>query len=110
MASLLVSPLKTGLNQVGRVLNLTGFGTAWTSTNPTFTMTGGPSGSSITGQSILNDTTATITITTGSVAGVATITDPSTTATFNIRLTSVANLPIPGFGQGDDWKRRRSLY
>jgi hypothetical protein len=81
----------------GNVITLTGVGTSWTSTNPTFTLAATGYGVSITGQAIISDTSVTITVNAGSV-GVITITDPSTGDTCTL---SAATL---NYGMiGDSW-------
>ncbi len=61
--------------QTGHVVTLTGSGTSWLTSTPVFSVSG-PTGVSKTAQSIISDTSATVTITYGTTAGAVTITDP----------------------------------
>jgi lysophospholipase L1-like esterase len=83
-------------NTSGNVITLTGVGTFWLLTNPVFTLTG-KSGNMITAQNITTNTSATITVSIGSISSELTITDPSTSSTqplyvaVNIALIGVAS-------------------
>ena len=89
------------------MVNLFGVGTSWLSSSPTFSI------STVTdtaknAQNVLTDTTATLTISTGVTAGVVTVTDSSTAANYNLNITSVSKIPVPGYGTSD-WRRRKAL-
>lgn len=71
------TPLAAAMASV--VLHLTGINTIWTVDSPVFALGGGIGGVK-TSQTILTNTTATLTLTTGTVAGTLSVTDPSTTA------------------------------
>ncbi len=84
--ALSVSPGSLIPGSTGDTVTLTGLNTKWLTTAPTFTLTSTGTGASITGQSIISDTSATITVSAGTV-GTITITDPSTgkTASISVR-------------------------
>lgn len=99
------SPLAAGVAELlqhstGNVVTLTGVGTTWLSSAPTFQLSGG-TGASITAQSIISDTSATITVSAGSAVATLTITDPSTGGTDTIDVVLVATaLTISGPSEG----------
>ncbi len=68
------SPIVLPAGSSGQTVTVTGVGSLWLTNAPTITLTG-VFGSSKTGQSVVNDTTITLTITTGSTTGTATITE-----------------------------------
>jgi len=68
------SPSALSINTSGNVIVLTGVGTTWTVNTPTFTASG-LAGCSITAQNVLSNTSATVTITTGAIAGTLIVTD-----------------------------------
>jgi hypothetical protein len=89
------SPSRIDVGSTGNVITLTGSYTIWQTDSPTFTLSGG-TGASITAQSIIDETTATVTVTAGSTGGALTITDPhppstGATAAISIRTIATAN-------------------
>lgn len=74
----------------GVVLHLSTTLGFWTTDTPAFSLGGGIGGIK-TGQSILTNTTGTLTLTTGTVAGALTVTDPSTAA---VGTTAVAIISL----------------
>lgn len=88
--SISLSPTFAYINQSVSV-TITGVGTNWLTSNPTFTVSGG-TGASITSRTINSDTSATITLSVGSASGTLTITDPSSnnTASFLVLSESFA--------------------
>jgi hypothetical protein len=79
-AHLSVYPGATGVT-----VTLTGSGTTWVSSAPTFTLSGG-TGASITGQVITDDTHATVMLSAGSALGLLTLTDPSSSSTATVQV------------------------
>lgn len=92
--SLSASPGNLTPGSTGNVVTLTGVGTSWTPGtpgSPTFTLSSTGTGASITAQVVASATSATITVTAGTV-GLITITDPSTGDIAHISVS------VPGAG------------
>lgn len=80
------SPSSIIQNTNGNTVTITGTNTSWTAGTPgtpTFTLTGG-TGASIISQTIISNTSATLTINAGSATGTLTINDPNNNVTTNI--------------------------
>lgn len=75
MASIVATPAAVLTNQANVSITLTGTGTLWVGGVTVFVVTG-PSGISLGAQVVLNGTSATVTVSTGSVAGTLHIVDP----------------------------------
>jgi hypothetical protein len=101
------APSRIDVGSTGNVITLTGNYTLWQTDSPTFTLSGG-SGASITGQSIIDQTTATITVTAGSAGGALIITDPHPPSTGATVAISVRTIPTLSFNawMSDDQRRR----
>lgn len=88
-------------NTNGNTVTITGTNTSWTAGTPgtpIFTLTGGTE-ASITAQTIIDSTHATLTISAGSTVGTVTITDPNTNTTANISVVADNVAPtVTAFG------------
>jgi len=69
--------------ETGVAVSLHGTGTAWTTSSPTFSISGCATASKVS-QSVTNDTTATITLNAGTTNCTITVTDSSTTKTLTV--------------------------
>jgi hypothetical protein len=111
--SIVASPGSITVGTTGNVITLTGFGTAWLSTNPSFSLTGG-TGAAKTAQNITSNTTATITVSAGSAPATLTITDPSTGANTTIAVAGAStSIPITDsnlFWSPGNWDRTNTGY
>lgn len=99
MASFVSVPTQVTVNTSGNVLTLTGSSTTW-SGSP-FSISG-VSGTSITSQTVLSTTSATITVTAGPQIGIAILSDG--TNTFNLSIAPVNSIII----NSDNFKRANS--
>ncbi len=88
-ASISVNPSSISTNQTGVVLTVTGVNTTWLSVGPSFSFSG-VAGLSITSTVVIDDTHATITVNSGSAAGIATLTDATSGAQTLLFVVSVA--------------------
>jgi hypothetical protein len=81
-------------------VTLTGVGTLWSTSAPTFTPSG-VAGVSVGTATVVNNTTATATITTGAAMGTVTFADSTTSATSTANVTTLQTiLTAVDFGQG----------
>jgi hypothetical protein len=94
-ATISVVPASIQNNQAGVVLTVTGVSTIWTIITPIFSFSG-VAGLSITSTTVLSDTSATITVNSGSATGTATLTE--TTSGASCPLGVVSSSPIGGGG------------
>lgn len=99
-----VSPNAIQENQTGVVLTVTGVNTTWESDAPSFSFSG-VAGLSITSTTVLSDTSATITVNSGSFYGTATLVDATTGASTPFYVVSpappVAILPDTSLKESD---------
>lgn len=101
--SLLASPTTLTAGTTNNTVTLTGSNTTWTPGtpgSPTFTISTTGSGASITAQVVTSATSASLTITAGSV-GVITITDPGTGNTADINVVAAGGRAVPYTGSPD---------
>ncbi len=95
LSSISASPTSITQNTSGTI-SLVGVNTAWTAGTPgtpTFILSGG-TGASISAQTIVDTTHATLTINAGSTPGTLTITDPTGGATTTVTVTADTTAPI----------------
>jgi hypothetical protein len=109
-----VSPT-TAADNTSQSITLTGFGTHWTTSSPTFSLIGGNTGgASISGVTIVTDTSATATLTTGTTAGTLTIKDSTTGGTCAFTVTDTGgsitiSTPVIGYVAQRDGAGHASL-
>lgn len=81
------------VSSTGNTVVVTGTGTTWSTSAPTFSLTGG-AGASISAQTIDSDTQATLSLSAGSLAGALVVHDPSSSSTAS--LSVVENVALTG--------------
>ncbi len=87
-SSFTANPNVISTNGSGIVVTLTGTGTTWTGSP--FSISSGPSGTSITAQNVASGTSATVTFTTGATAGTVVLSDGVTTTNITVSAGAVS--------------------
>ena len=99
-ASISASP-STGTGGTSATVTFTGTNTVWAQDNPTFTISGG-TGASIGSTTVNSNTSATASVTYGTVTASLTVTDPSTSSQTSIAVTAVdKQLVVDGNSMSD---------
>ena len=87
------SPSSIGLNQAGVSVTLTGVGTRWLTNTPTFTLSG-VSGVALTGQSVTNNTTAVLTVSTMTTPGSLTVNETASGGSCMLTVSSTISIDV----------------